>query len=65
MRRVADAAGLTAMAIYRHYRDRAALLNAVANDGFEELAATIARKRLTGDFEQRLIKLAEMYLDRP
>ena len=35
MRRVAKAVGITAMAIYRHYPDRAALLNALADEGFE------------------------------
>ena len=63
MRRVADAVGITAMAIYRHYPSREALLNAVANEGFEELSTAIGRKRLTGSFEQRLTKLMEVYLD--
>jgi AcrR family transcriptional regulator len=63
MRRVAQAAGITAMAIYRHFPDRAGLLNAVANQGFEELAAQLTRKRFTGDIEQRLTKMGEIYLD--
>jgi AcrR family transcriptional regulator len=41
MRRVGDAVGITAMAIYRHYPDRAALLNALADQGFAELAAAL------------------------
>ena len=63
MRRVARAVGITPMAIYRHYRDRADLLNALANDGFEELAAWLSGKRFSGDIEQRLMKMGDIYLD--
>jgi AcrR family transcriptional regulator len=63
MRRVAGAAGITAMAIYRHYKDRAGLLNFLAEEGFEELTARLANKRLTGSIETRLVKMAEIYLD--
>jgi len=63
MRRVAVAVGITPMAIYRHYPNRAALLNALAEEGFEELAARLAGKRFSGDIEERLTKLAEIYLD--
>jgi AcrR family transcriptional regulator len=63
MRRVAKAVGITPMAIYRHYPDRAALLNAVADEGFEELAARLARKNLSGGVEKRLTKLGEIYLE--
>src|SRR5271156_1743881 len=41
MRRVAAAVGVTPMAIYRHYPDRASLLNALADKGFQELAARL------------------------
>lgn len=63
MRRVAKAVGITPMAIYRHYRDRAGLLNALADDGFAELAAWLAGKRFSGSIEQRLAKMGEIYLD--
>lgn len=63
MRRVATAVGITPMAIYRHYRDRASLLNALADEGFEELAAWLARKRFSGGIEQRLTRMGESYLD--
>ncbi len=63
MRRVAQAVGLTPMAIYRHYRDRDALLTAVADEGFRELAERLAGVRANGDFEQRFIALGEIYLD--
>lgn len=63
MRRVASAVGITAMAVYRHYPDRAGLLNALADAGFEELAARLAAKRFSGDIEQRLTKVLDLFLD--
>lgn len=63
MRRVAKAVGITPMAVYRHYSDRAGLLNALADEGFEELAAQLAGKRFTGDMEERLSRMAEIYLE--
>ena len=63
MRRVADASGITAMAIYRHFPDRSGLLNAVADQGFAELAAQLKRRRFSGSMEHRLTKMGEIYLD--
>lgn len=63
MRRVAQAVGITPMAVYRHYPDRAGLLNALANHGFEELATRLASKRFSGSLEQRLTSMADIYLD--
>jgi AcrR family transcriptional regulator len=63
MRRVAQAVGTTAMALYRHYADRAALLNALANEGFDELATQLSAARLSGDIEKRLTKILDLYLD--
>ena len=63
MRRVAQAAGITAMAIYRHYPDRAALLNALANQGFEELGALLKGRRFSGDSQTRLARMADLFLD--
>jgi AcrR family transcriptional regulator len=63
MRRVADAVGITPMAIYRHFPDHASLLNATADDGFEELAAWLADQRFSGSIDERLTKMAEIYLD--
>jgi len=63
MRRVAGAVGVTPMAIYRHYRDRASLLNALAAEGFEELAARLAVKEFSGGVEERLTKMMEIYLE--
>jgi AcrR family transcriptional regulator len=63
MRRVAKAVGITPMAIYRHYPDRAALLNSLADQGFEELVARLAGKRFSGSVEERLTKMGEIYLE--
>jgi AcrR family transcriptional regulator len=67
MRRVARVVGITPMAIYRHYPDRAALLNALADEGFEELAALLADQRFPGDrvpsIEKRLLKMLDIFLE--
>lgn len=63
MRRVAKAVGITPMAIYRHYPDRTALLNTLADEGFEELAARLIGKRFSSSIEGRLMKMGEIYLD--
>ena len=63
MRRVGDAVGITAMAIYRHYPDRAALLDAMADLGFAELGAALQRTRLPARTELRLLRLVDVYLD--
>ena len=62
MRRVGSAVGITAMAIYGHYPDRKALLDAVADQGFEELAAQYPRQRLPAGLEPRLFKLTDTYV---
>ncbi len=48
MRRVAAAVNITAMAVYRHYADRKALLNALADEGFRELAERLAAEHRVG-----------------
>jgi len=63
MRRVADVVKITPMAIYRHYNAREGLLAALADAGFEELAARIARKPFTGSAAKRLARMAEIFLD--
>jgi AcrR family transcriptional regulator len=63
MRRVAKAVGVTPMAIYRHYADRTSLLNALADEGFEELAARLTVKKFTGGVEERLTKMMDTYLE--
>jgi len=63
MRRVAKAVGITPMAVYRHYSDRAALLNALANEGFDELTARLSQTRLTGDLEKCFARILDVYLE--
>lgn len=63
IRGAAKVVGVTPMAVYRHYADRAGLLNALAEAGFEELAARLAGARFSGDVEERLTKMLEIFLD--
>ena len=63
MRRVAEAVGITAMAVYRHYSNRAGLLNALADEGFDELAQRLAAMRSTGSVERKLDTLLTVLLD--
>jgi AcrR family transcriptional regulator len=68
MRRVAAAVDITAMAVYRHYADRKALLNALADEGFRELAERLAAEHRVGsvrastDIEQRLTRVLDVNL---
>ena len=63
MRRVAQAAGITAMALYRHYPDRAGLLNAIANAGFDELTTRLSQVAKSKSIEKRLLAILDVYLD--
>jgi AcrR family transcriptional regulator len=63
MRRVAKSVGITPMALYRHFADRDGLLNALADAGFEELAARLASTVLPAHPEHRLIKILDAFLD--
>ena len=51
----ARAIGVTPMAIYRHYPDRAQVLNTLADEGFEELAARLTGKKWSGGIEEGLV----------
>ncbi|TDC97582.1 TetR/AcrR family transcriptional regulator [Nonomuraea deserti] len=63
MRRVGDAVGITAMAIYRHYPNREALLRAVANRSASELAAEWRRRSPSGDLLERISAALDDFLD--
>ena len=63
MRPVAEMVGITPMAIYRHYADRVSLLNAVADEGFRELAESVQKVQLKGDVEERLLQIGDVFLN--
>ena len=63
MRPVAERVGITPMAIYRHYADRASLLNAVADEGFRELAIRVGTLHLNGSVEHQLMQMGDAFLD--
>ena len=63
MRRVARDVGITPMALYRHYSDREGLLNALADEGFEALAAQLETIGTSGNLDRRLTKILDIYLD--
>ena len=62
MRRVAKAVGVTAMALYRHFADRAALLNALADAGFQDLATRVTAASKPRDPEKRLLRILDVFL---
>lgn len=63
MRKVAEKVGVTAMAIYRHFPDHKALLNALADQGFAELAAVMLTLELSGGGMERLTMTADAFID--
>jgi AcrR family transcriptional regulator len=63
IRRVATAVGVTPMATYRHYANREALLNAVADEEFTALAKRWEAPEQLGDPLTRLYELLDAYLD--
>ncbi|WP_433442936.1 TetR/AcrR family transcriptional regulator [Nonomuraea sp. CA-141351] len=63
MRRVADMVGVSPMATYKHYSSRQALLDAVAERAFRELAEGWGIRVTTGSWEDRALGLMEDFLD--
>jgi len=63
MRRVASEVGITAMALYRHYPNREGLLNALADEGFTELAERLESVKLAGGTAKQLEKIMNIFLD--
>ena len=63
MRRVADAVGLTPMAIYRHFPNREALLKRISDDSFDEIARHWIARNQGDDLLTRVIALQRIYLD--
>ena len=62
MRRIADAVGITPMAIYRHYADKDALIDALMLDGFAVWEARV-RGIAARDPRRWLAALMEAFID--
>ncbi|MBW6525407.1 TetR/AcrR family transcriptional regulator [Sphingomonas sp. RHCKR7] len=62
IRALARAAGVSAMAPYRHFADKAALLTAVAERGFATLAAELAAADASGSDAERLVAQGRAYV---
>jgi AcrR family transcriptional regulator len=63
MRRVADAVGITPMAIYRHFANREALLKQISDDAFAAAARQWSEKTQHPDIFHALRHSMENYLD--
>lgn len=63
MRRVAQAVGITPMALYRHFADRDGLLHELADAGFRDLVAAIEGTALPQPPEARLTAILDVFLD--
>ena len=63
MRRVAEAVGITPMAIYHHFPNREALLNSITDREFAKFLGYIQRRIVSGSHERRLISTMEAYID--
>lgn len=63
MRRIADAVGITPMAIYRHFPNREALLKRLSDDSFQAIAHEWAAHGTHPDVLERLLALLTPYLD--
>ncbi|HWX67821.1 MAG TPA: TetR/AcrR family transcriptional regulator [Rhodanobacter sp.] len=63
MRRVADAVGITPMAIYRHFPNRESLLKRLSDDSFNTVAHEWEARATHPDVHKRLLALLEPYLN--
>ncbi len=63
MRHVAKEVGVTAMAIYHHFPNREALLNAVVDSEFEQLAVFFGRSHEKRSFEAAMVHIMDGYID--
>lgn len=62
LRGVARRVGVSAMAPYRYYSDKSALMAAVARHGFEHLAAAMRRAASADDPRERLVPIGVAYV---
>src|SRR5678815_1600523 len=69
MRRIAARLGVTAPAIYHHFRNREAILEAISDEGFDRLVARLDRRSGARRPVQRcldiLVAYREFALDEP
>jgi AcrR family transcriptional regulator len=63
MRRLAQAVGITPMAIYHHFPNREALLNTITDREFAKLLSHIQAHPLNGTLENRIVAVMEGYVD--
>jgi len=63
MRRVAEAVGITPMAIYHHFASREALLNTITDREFAKLLVYMQGHPMRGGMEDRLLAVMAAYVD--
>jgi AcrR family transcriptional regulator len=63
MRRVARAAGVTAMAIYHHFSSRKALLDSITDAEFTRHASVLSATPATGSLDKRFARVLTTFLD--
>ncbi len=63
MRRVAETAGITAMAIYHHFQNKEALLDFVTDREFSKFLAYIEKRPQRGAIGTRMIGAMQAYVD--
>jgi AcrR family transcriptional regulator len=63
MRRLAQAVGITPMAIYHHFPNRETLLNIITDREFAKLLSHIQAHPLNGTLENRIVAVMEGYVD--
>jgi AcrR family transcriptional regulator len=63
MRGIAQAVGITPMAIYRHFPSREALLKRISDDSFQAIARHWSARASGRDLRARLLDVQRIYLD--
>jgi len=63
MRKIADRVGISAPAIYRHYKNKDELLNEIVIEGLKILEGYLGPALETGTPYERLVRMSDRYLD--
>jgi AcrR family transcriptional regulator len=58
LREVAEAVGVAHRSLYNHFKDREALLDAVATGAYERLAAQLVKARTAQDYTAKYVRFA-------